>query len=87
MEFIFLLTINILRIFKWAIIARVLMSWIRPDPSNKLVILLNQSTEPVLGFFRGILPRTGMFDLSPLVAFIVLDFAQLGLVKLMANFA
>jgi len=45
--------------------------------------MLYQATEPVLRIFRGILPRMGMIDLSPLIAFFALDFAQIGLMSLM----
>lgn len=83
MEFIFVLLINIVRIYKYAIIARILMSWIQPRPQGQLGMMLYQATEPVLRIFRRLIPPIGMIDLSPLIAFFVLDFAQLGLAQLM----
>lgn len=86
MDFVFVLLINVIRIYKYAIIARILMSWIQPRPQGAIGVTLHQATEPVLRVFRGILPRTGMIDLSPLIAFFVLDFAQVGLLSLMTQF-
>ena len=85
MEFVFFLSINIVRVYKFAILARVLLSWIHVKPGNRVVAFIHQLTEPVLGFFRRILPRFGMLDLSPLIAFIVLDFAQLALIKMLSD--
>lgn len=87
MDFVLVLLINVIRIYKWAIIARVLISWVQgPGRPSGPTLFLHQATEPMLRIFRGILPRTGMIDLSPLIAFIALDFAQLGLVGLLADF-
>jgi len=85
MEFILTLGINIVSIYKFAILARVLISWIRVNRSNRIVIFIYQSTEPVLRVFRRILPKFGMIDLSPLIAFIALDFLQLFLVGLLRD--
>ena len=52
------------------------MSWIKVGPGNPLVPLLKliyAVTEPVLGPIRRALPKTGMFDFSPIVALLLLD--------------
>jgi len=85
MDFAFVLAINVVRIYKFAILARVLISWIQPYPSGRLSIMIYQATEPVLRIFRSLLPRMGMIDLSPLIAFLALDFAQMGLMSVMGN--
>jgi len=85
MEFALFFAINVVRIYKFAILARVLISWIKVDRSNKLVIFIYQSTEPVLGHVRRILPNLGMIDLSPLIAFFALDFLQMALMGVMAD--
>lgn len=85
MDFIFVLLINVVRIYKFAIIARILISWIQPNPRSGPAVLLHQATEPVLRIFRGLIPPIGMIDLSPLIAFFALDFAQMGLMYLMAE--
>jgi YggT family protein len=59
-----------LRIYQFILLARVLLSWFPDiDRSNPLVRLLYDLTEPVLEPIRRALPRTGMFDLSPLIVF------------------
>jgi len=85
MEFIVFLASNVVRVYKFIILARVLISWIKVDQSNSIVIFIHQSTEPLLGFVRRILPNFGMIDLSPLIAFFVLDFIQMALMGVMAN--
>ena len=57
-----------------AILARVLLSWFPINPSNPLVRLLWDITEPILAPLRRVIPRIGMFDLSPLAAFLVITF-------------
>lgn len=82
MEFIIFFFVSIIRILKYAILIRILLSWIRPGQSGRLSQMLYEITEPLLGFIRNILPKTGMIDLSPIIAFFVLDFAQIGIIKL-----
>jgi len=55
-----------------AIFVRVLLSWIVTDPRNPLVNVLDQIVEPILGPLRRVVPRLGMFDLTPMVAMILL---------------
>ncbi len=62
-----------------AVLIRVLMSWFQLDQSNPLIQVLNSITDPILVPLRNILPRIGMFDLSPIVAMILLGFISRGL--------
>lgn len=62
-----------------AVLIRVLMSWFQLDPSSPLIQALNSITDPILVPLRNILPRIGMFDLSPIVAMILLGFISRGL--------
>jgi YggT family protein len=55
-----------------AIFVRVLLSWVITDPRNPLVNVLDQITEPLLGPLRRFMPRLGMFDITPMVAMILL---------------
>ncbi len=43
------------------------------DPRNPVAIFLHDITEPILGPIRQFMPRLGMFDLSPIVAIILLN--------------
>ncbi len=65
-----------------AILARVLLSWVRVDPYNPLVQLLFQITEPILEPFRRFIPPIGMIDVSPIVAIVVLQIVQSVIVNL-----
>ena len=69
--------LNILStVLYFGILARVLMSWIKVGPGSPFVPLLRliyAITEPILGPIRRVLPKTGMFDFSPIVALLLLD--------------
>jgi len=59
------------------IIARVILSWMAsPVSRNPVVQLIRQVTDPILEPIRSILPRTGMFDLSPMVALFAIYLLQ-----------
>ena len=62
-----------------AIFIRVLLSWFPIDPHNPLVTVLYEITEPILEPLRRVVPRLGMFDLTPMVAII--------LIQVIGNFA
>ena len=55
-----------------AIFIRAILSWVSPRP-NSLTLLLDRITEPILAPLRRIMPRTGMFDFTPMVAIIILQ--------------
>lgn len=54
------------------ILARVLLSWVDPGGRSRFAAFVIQTTEPLLAPVRRLLPRTGMFDLSPLIVLLVL---------------
>ena len=56
----------------WAIFVRVLLSWFYVRPDNPIVVILYQITEPILGPLRRVIPRMGMFDLTPMAAIFLL---------------
>ncbi|MBW1708711.1 MAG: YggT family protein [Deltaproteobacteria bacterium] len=59
---------TVLMIYMILIIARAVLSWISPDPSNPIVGFIYGVTEPVLGRIRRVLPLLiGGFDLTPIV--------------------
>lgn len=62
-----------------AIIIRIIFSWTGFDPSNPIFGVVYEVTEPILAPIRSIMPRLGMFDLSPMAAsFLLIILAQLG---------
>ena len=72
----------VLTLYMWIIIFRAVISWVNPDPYNKIVIFLYRFTEPVLRPVRRILPfRNTGIDFSPLIVILVIIFLQYFLVE------
>ena len=69
----------------FAIIARALATWFVQDPSNPIVAMLHDITEPIVGPIRRLMPSTGMVDFSPLIALILLQILQRVLVSLICS--
>ena len=63
-------------IYEIILLARVLMSWFRPDPYNPIVRFLYGATEPLLRPIRNALPDFGGIDFSPLVLLLGCFFVQ-----------
>ena len=80
---IILFAMRIIQIYNILIIARVLASWIVRNPYNRLYHFLITITEPVLGLIRRILPPLMGLDLSPIIAFFLLDLLSRLLASLM----
>lgn len=60
-------------IYIWIIIARVLLTWINPNPYSPVMRFLSKLVDPVLNRARKILPFTlGGIDFSPILAIIVI---------------
>src|SRR5438094_10638352 len=59
-----------------AIVARALLSWFNLGPSHPVVRILYDVTEPILAPLRRVIPRIGMFDITPIVAIILLQVIQ-----------
>jgi YggT family protein len=62
-----------------SILARVIVSWIpigEDSPFAPIVRVIYQITEPILGPIRRLIPGLGMFDLSPMIAIILLMVIQ-----------
>lgn len=64
----------LLQILWLAIMVRVILSWFTVDQSNPIVRIVWEISEPILAPFRRVIPRIGMFDLSPLAALLVISF-------------
>ena len=61
-----------LKIFFFALIISVILSWVAPGSHNPGAELVNQICEPVLAPLRRVLPDLGGLDISPILAFLVL---------------
>ncbi len=64
----------LLKVLSFLVFIRVLLTWFPIDPSNPIIRILFEVTEPILAPFRRVIPRIGMFDLSPIAAMLVLQF-------------
>lgn len=69
-------------ILYFALIARVLLSWVNLGPGNPLVVIVHQVTEPILAPIRRVMPKFGMLDFSPMVAMILVFVVQRVLISL-----
>ena len=62
-----------------AVFIRIIFSWTNFDPENPIAQVIQQITEPIIAPIRSVMPRMGMFDLSPMAAsFLLIILAQLG---------
>lgn len=62
---------GLLSFYSLLIFIRIIFSWGRVSFSNRLMRFLINATEPLLGPLRRIVPTVGMFDISPIVAFLI----------------
>ncbi|HET6980414.1 MAG TPA: YggT family protein [Pyrinomonadaceae bacterium] len=65
-----------LNIYSLLILIRVIFSWAMLSYSNRLMRFLINVTEPLLGPLRRVVPLLGRFDISPIVAFLILMLLQ-----------
>ena len=57
----------------------VIISWVRPDPYNPIVIFLNQATEPLFRWVRRIIPsifKRSRIDWTPLIVITLIIFLE-----------
>lgn len=62
--------------YSLVVLASVILSWIRLDPDNPIVRVVEALTEPVLAPIRKILPDLGGFDFSPMILLLGLRFVR-----------
>lgn len=60
----------------FAILVRILLTWIPMSQDNVIVRLLNQITEPILAPARRIIPPMGGMDFSPMIVLLLLYMVQ-----------
>jgi YggT family protein len=65
-----------LKVFFFAMIISVILSWVAPGSYNPGAQLVNQICEPLLAPFRRLLPNLGGLDISPIFAFIAINLAD-----------
>lgn len=63
----------ILKIYFFALIAMIILSWVAPQASHPGALLIFQLVEPIMAPVRKVIPPLGMIDLSPIVVFIAIN--------------
>ena len=77
MSAIFYFLFIVLSLLQWAIIIRVLISWmpmvgVNVDPYNPIIKFINDITDPILEPLRRF-TTVGMIDLSPIIALVAIS--------------
>ena len=79
--------ISTIQIFSFLLLIRVLLTWFPSiDWSNGALSALCSLTDPYLNIFRGIIPPIGGFDISSILAFLLLNVIQQALGGLEVTF-
>ena len=66
-----------LSIYSFILIIRVLLTWFPGiDWSNGVLSAMCSITDPYLNIFRGVIPPIGGFDISSILAFLLLNVLQ-----------
>ena len=76
--------VSIINIIYWLFVillwARIIFSWVRPDPYNPtwgpIVRFTYQVTEPLLAPIRKLLPGMSGIDLSPMILWFIIYFVH-----------
>lgn len=77
----------VLAIYFWIIIAQAILSWVNPDPYNRIVRTIHAITEPVLYRIRSRLPvYFGGIDFSPMIVLLAIYFLRLFLIQSLFRF-
>jgi YggT family protein len=67
---------GLLGLYSLLIFVRIIFSWVTLSYTNRLMRLLVNATEPMLAPLRRIVPPVARFDISPIVAFMILWLLQ-----------
>ncbi|MCQ9290490.1 YggT family protein [Staphylococcus hyicus] len=82
LETIFQFLLFVVKIYSYGMIVYIFMSWLPGARESAVGQFMAKIYEPYLEPFRRIIPPLGMIDLSPIVAFIVLNLFQRGLIEI-----
>jgi len=76
------------QIYILILVARVLITWVNPDPYNPIVRFLCNAADPLLNRVRRLIPlQFGGIDFSPIVAVVALTFVANLLSRLLLRLA
>jgi YggT family protein len=70
------------------IFVNAILSWVRPDPSNPIVMFLDRVSDTVCNPIRRVFPTVmGGIDFAPFVAILLIYFTQLFIVRSLHDLA
>ena len=81
----FYLTLQILKLYSYVVIANVVISWLVAfnvlNTQNKFVYSILEMTyrltDPILNKIRGFLPNLGSLDISPVILLLLISFIEM----------
>ncbi len=76
----------ILQLLLMLVFARAILSWVDPYGQSPFYRVLSQLTEPILRPLRRLIPSTAGFDLSPMIAILLIFLAQWAVGQLLTLF-
>ncbi|AKM18447.1 YggT family protein [Geobacillus sp. FSL K6-0789] len=82
MDYVLTFLTTLIQVYSYALIIYILMSWFPNARETRFGQMLAAICEPYLEPFRRVIPPLGIIDISPIIAFIVLEFATRGLYAL-----
>jgi len=78
----------VINIYILIVIVATLLTWVRPDPYNPIIQVLNRLTQPVYALVSKYIPTViGGVDLAPIIIILALQFLNLFAVKLLFSLA
>ena len=78
----------VLQLLMIIILINALLSWVRPDPSNPIVIFLDRVSSVVCDPIRRLMPTSfGGIDFAPFIAMLLIFFLQRFLVATLSEMA
>jgi YggT family protein len=78
--------LGVISLYKWVIIIAAILSWVRPDPYNPIVQMLERLTQPAYALVRRfILTVIGGMDLAPVIVIFILIFLETFLGRLFTS--
>jgi len=69
----------LINLYFFILIAMIIISWVAPGSRHPAIELIWQVSEPVMAPVRSLLPNMGGIDFSPILLFIIINVAQIGL--------
>ena len=85
MTIAYLFVVWLARVLNYAILARIIISWLPISRESRLVQILYEVTEPILGPLRRVIPPVAGLDLTPLVGLIVIQVGERVLLTLLSR--